>query len=124
MFISCKTFLLDRMWTARLLVHGQLEVAVQALASSPLAAQRKLQIGEKLTRGLGAGGNPAIGQAGDQQGCRVLGAGKTFLGEARPGCSKQCSWANRGAAAAVKGVAGGPHHPRVDRSLPTCPRAG
>ncbi|GAB4813633.1 hypothetical protein N2152v2_000679 [Parachlorella kessleri] len=39
----------------------------QALASSPLAAQRKLQIGEKLTRGLGAGGNPAIGQRAAQE---------------------------------------------------------
>ena len=36
--------------------------AAQALASSPLKSNRKLQIGEKLTRGLGAGGNPAIGQ--------------------------------------------------------------
>ncbi|KAK9813054.1 hypothetical protein WJX72_008181 [[Myrmecia] bisecta] len=33
----------------------------QALASSPVSARNKLQIGEKLTRGLGAGGNPAIG---------------------------------------------------------------
>ncbi len=32
----------------------------QALAHS--AAQQRLQIGQKLTRGLGAGGNPAIGQ--------------------------------------------------------------
>lgn len=33
----------------------------QALASSPIRPQSKLQIGEKLTRGLGAGGNPQIG---------------------------------------------------------------
>ena len=33
----------------------------QALASSPIRPQMKLQIGEKLTRGLGAGGNPQIG---------------------------------------------------------------
>ncbi|KAA6426774.1 MAG: plastid division 2 [Trebouxia sp. A1-2] len=33
----------------------------QALASSPIRANSKLQIGEKLTRGLGAGGNPQIG---------------------------------------------------------------
>jgi cell division protein FtsZ len=32
----------------------------QALAQS--AAQKQLQVGQKLTRGLGAGGNPAIGQ--------------------------------------------------------------
>ena len=34
---------------------------LQALASSPIQAASKLQIGEKLTRGLGAGGNPQIG---------------------------------------------------------------
>lgn len=33
----------------------------QALASSPIRPSSKLQIGEKLTRGLGAGGNPQIG---------------------------------------------------------------
>lgn len=33
----------------------------QALASSPIRPQMRLQIGEKLTRGLGAGGNPQIG---------------------------------------------------------------
>ncbi|DBB18109.1 TPA: Cell division protein FtsZ [Trebouxia sp. C0006] len=33
----------------------------QALASSPIKTNSKLQIGEKLTRGLGAGGNPQIG---------------------------------------------------------------
>ncbi|DBA87456.1 TPA: Cell division protein FtsZ [Trebouxia sp. C0004] len=33
----------------------------QALASSPIKANSKIQIGEKLTRGLGAGGNPQIG---------------------------------------------------------------
>ena len=32
----------------------------QALTQS--SAQKRLQIGQKLTRGLGAGGNPAIGQ--------------------------------------------------------------
>lgn len=40
-------------------------LVVQALANSPLGGKNKLQIGEKLTRGLGAGGNPAIGQASD-----------------------------------------------------------
>lgn len=35
---------------------------VQALQTSPISASHKLQIGEKLTRGLGAGGNPSIGQ--------------------------------------------------------------
>ncbi|KAL3148109.1 Cell division protein FtsZ [Trebouxia sp. C0009 RCD-2024] len=33
----------------------------QALASSPIRPESKLQIGERLTRGLGAGGNPQIG---------------------------------------------------------------
>ena len=33
----------------------------QALASSPLDERFRLQIGGKLTRGLGAGGNPDIG---------------------------------------------------------------
>lgn len=34
---------------------------MQALTSSPLQEKCKLQIGGKLTRGLGAGGNPGIG---------------------------------------------------------------
>lgn len=34
----------------------------QALIASPLPDENKLQIGLKLTRGLGAGGNPEIGQ--------------------------------------------------------------
>lgn len=34
----------------------------QALVTSPLDDANKLQIGQKLTRGLGAGGNPEIGQ--------------------------------------------------------------
>lgn len=29
---------------------------------SPVSAGNKLQLGEKLTRGLGAGGNPSIGE--------------------------------------------------------------
>jgi len=33
----------------------------QALVTSPVEAENKLQIGMKLTRGLGAGGNPEIG---------------------------------------------------------------
>lgn len=40
-------------------------LSVQALASSPIKANSKLQIGEKLTRGLGAGGNPQIGTVSD-----------------------------------------------------------
>ena len=36
--------------------------SLQALQTSPISASHKLQIGEKLTRGLGAGGNPSIGQ--------------------------------------------------------------
>lgn len=34
----------------------------QALAMSPIKPSNKLQLGEQLTRGLGAGGNPMIGQ--------------------------------------------------------------
>jgi cell division protein FtsZ len=34
----------------------------QALTTSPIDRGSKLQIGEELTRGLGAGGNPAVGQ--------------------------------------------------------------
>mmetsp|Transcript_22538 Transcript_22538/g.31368 ORF Transcript_22538/g.31368 Transcript_22538/m.31368 type:complete len:474 (-) Transcript_22538:321-1742(-) len=34
----------------------------QALAMSPVPASQHLQIGQQLTRGLGAGGNPEIGQ--------------------------------------------------------------
>jgi cell division GTPase FtsZ len=33
----------------------------QALASSPVDDPHKIQIGQLLTRGLGAGGNPDIG---------------------------------------------------------------
>lgn len=35
---------------------------IQALAISPLDGPHKIQIGQQLTRGLGAGGNPEIGQ--------------------------------------------------------------
>ena len=31
---------------------------------SPVASENKVQLGEKSTRGLGAGGNPAIGEVG------------------------------------------------------------
>lgn len=34
---------------------------IQALANSQVEVRNKIQIGAKLTRGLGAGGNPAIG---------------------------------------------------------------
>ena len=36
-------------------------LTLQALLSSPVDPKRRIQIGEKLTRGLGAGGNPQIG---------------------------------------------------------------
>eukprot|EP00878_Enallax_costatus_P000848 GHUV01000974.1.p1 GENE.GHUV01000974.1~~GHUV01000974.1.p1 ORF type:complete len:491 (+),score=132.08 GHUV01000974.1:225-1697(+) len=39
----------------------------QALSSSPLPTDSKLQIGGKLTRGLGAGGNPGIGLQAAQE---------------------------------------------------------
>lgn len=37
---------------------------MQALQTSPVDADHKVQIGSKLTRGLGAGGNPEIGTVG------------------------------------------------------------
>jgi len=37
--------------------------AAQALATSPVEAPNKIQIGLKLTRGLGAGGDPEVGKA-------------------------------------------------------------
>ncbi|EAQ74425.1 MULTISPECIES: cell division protein FtsZ [unclassified Synechococcus] len=40
--------------------YGVLNTDAQALLQS--AAQRRVQLGQKLTRGLGAGGNPMIGQ--------------------------------------------------------------
>eukprot|EP00887_Chlorella_sp_A99_P001641 scaffold8.g1641.t1 len=58
-----------------------LNTDAQALAASPLPARRRLQIGEKLTRGLGAGGNPTIGEA-RQRRCidlSILGAQKAAL---------------------------------------------
>lgn len=39
----------------------------QALLSSPVEAANKLQIGGSLTRGLGAGGNPTVGQKAAQE---------------------------------------------------------
>ena len=39
----------------------------QALLSSPVDAANKLQIGGSLTRGLGAGGNPTVGQKAAQE---------------------------------------------------------
>lgn len=38
-----------------------LNTDAQALAASPLPPNRRVQIGSKLTRGLGAGGNPGVG---------------------------------------------------------------
>ena len=34
----------------------------QALSTSPVEAPNKIQIGLKLTRGLGAGGDPEVGK--------------------------------------------------------------
>ncbi|CAM6095709.1 unnamed protein product [Calypogeia fissa] len=39
----------------------------QAMAMSPVPATNRLQIGEKLTRGLGAGGNPEIGMSAAEE---------------------------------------------------------
>ena len=36
-------------------------MSLQALISSPIDGPHKIQIGQQLTRGLGAGGNPEIG---------------------------------------------------------------
>lgn len=43
--------------------HGKLTMLSyrQALVSSPVDDPHKIQIGQLLTRGLGAGGNPDIG---------------------------------------------------------------
>lgn len=40
---------------------------LQALQTSPVEAINKVQIGFKLTRGLGAGGNPEIGMVSGRQ---------------------------------------------------------
>ncbi|MGB8703336.1 MAG: cell division protein FtsZ [Thermosynechococcaceae cyanobacterium] len=55
---------------------------VQALAQS--AAPKQLQVGQKLTRGLGAGGNPAIGQKAaeesrDEVSAALAGADLVFI---------------------------------------------
>jgi len=54
--------------TARARPHGDpgqpspsLLPSAQALATSPVPPTNKIQIGAKLTRGLGAGGNPGVG---------------------------------------------------------------
>ncbi|KAH7624554.1 hypothetical protein Ndes2526B_g00754 [Nannochloris sp. 'desiccata'] len=39
----------------------------QALLQSPVKSENKVQLGEKSTRGLGAGGNPAIGEKAAQE---------------------------------------------------------
>lgn len=43
--------------------------ALQALAVSPVDDNNKVQIGGKLTRGLGAGGNPEIGAVSSTKCC-------------------------------------------------------
>jgi hypothetical protein len=47
---------------------------LQALAYSPLAPTNRLQIGGKLTRGLGAGGNPNVGYVSAAQWLLATGA--------------------------------------------------
>lgn len=42
---------------------------MQALANSPVPSSNRLQIGTKLTKGLGAGGDPDIGTV---SGCVLL----------------------------------------------------
>lgn len=51
---------------------------IQAMKLSPVFPERRLQIGEELTRGLGAGGNPDIGM-------NAANESKTFLEEAVAG---------------------------------------
>lgn len=46
---------------AACLTSACMHVLLQALAASPLPTSRRVQIGSKLTRGLGAGGNPGVG---------------------------------------------------------------
>jgi cell division protein FtsZ len=47
----------------------------QAMAMSPVPPENRLQIGQQLTRGLGAGGNPEIG-------CSAAEESKTMVEEA------------------------------------------
>ena len=44
----------------------------QAMANSPVDQANRLQIGQLLTRGLGAGGNPDIGQQAAEESKQVL----------------------------------------------------
>lgn len=44
----------------------------QAMANSPVEPSHRLQIGQVLTRGLGAGGNPNIGQQAAEESKAVL----------------------------------------------------
>lgn len=50
-FSGIRDYESDRLWS----------FLFQALVASPIPEENKLQIGAKLTRGLGAGGNPEIG---------------------------------------------------------------
>uniref|UniRef100_A0ACD5UR62 Uncharacterized protein n=1 Tax=Avena sativa TaxID=4498 RepID=A0ACD5UR62_AVESA len=45
---------------------------VQAIRMSPVHSQNRLQIGQELTRGLGAGGNPDIGMNAAKESCESI----------------------------------------------------
>lgn len=49
-----------------------LNTDAQALQTSPVEAGNKFQIGDKLTRGLGAGGNPMVGQKAAQESKAII----------------------------------------------------
>jgi len=58
----------DRILPLKEALNGALKQALlQALATSPIGNLNKIQIGAKLTRGLGAGGNPQIGSVSPPQ---------------------------------------------------------
>jgi hypothetical protein len=62
--------------------------SIQALATSPVDAGHKVQIGTKLTRGLGAGGNPDVGMVGVHEGAGVFwdsGSRQHYTSERREG---------------------------------------
>lgn len=45
---------------------------VQAIRMSSVHSQNRLQIGQELTRGLGAGGNPDIGMNAAKESCESI----------------------------------------------------
>jgi Tubulin/FtsZ family, GTPase domain len=76
-----------------------LNTDAQALESSPVLSGNKLQLGAQLTRGLGAGGNPAIGQKAAMESRTTIEA--AVKGSDMVRCCPRCSWRCQ--------VAGHPH---------------